>query len=261
MGRMISRASGMKNAQKDEAFPDPFVKGYINLTNYVYEYVIMKRIPEPDLMDRVEQARAYAETDFSEPHDEFVSQFRHRSPGFSKGRVLDLGCGTADVVIRFAKVFPNTEITGIDGARAMLDIGNQDIRENGVADRVRLEELFLPDSTYLKKEYNAVISNSLLHHLKDPLVIWQTIKETALSNAPIFVMDLYRPSSPEKADEIVNKHAADAPDLLKEDFYNSLLAAYSEDEIIKQLDDAAMSFLKFELISDRHVIIWGINND
>ncbi len=32
----------------------------------------MDRIPEPELMDEVEQARAYAAADFSEPHQAFV---------------------------------------------------------------------------------------------------------------------------------------------------------------------------------------------
>ncbi len=32
----------------------------------------MKRIPEPELMDGAEQASAYAEADFSEPHDHFM---------------------------------------------------------------------------------------------------------------------------------------------------------------------------------------------
>ncbi len=220
----------------------------------------MKRIPEPDLMESVKQARAYAETDFSGPHDEFVRQFASHFPEFLKGRVLDLGCGTADVVIRFARAFPDTEITGIDGSRAMLDIGIQEITNNGLSDRVRLEKIFLPDNTFLKKEYDAVISNSLLHHLKGPLVIWKPIKETVLCDAPIFVTDLFRSSSHEKAAEIVHKHAADAPLLLKEDFYNSLLAAYSKEEITQQLSETGLSSLQVEIISDRHVIIYGKNN-
>ena len=35
----------------------------------------MERIPEPDLMSEQEQARAYAEADFSEPHENFVDLF------------------------------------------------------------------------------------------------------------------------------------------------------------------------------------------
>ena len=82
----------------------------------------MERIPEPDLMDDAEQAEAYAEADFSEPHEAFVRHFKTCFPDFLSGELLDLGCGTADVIIRLARVFPGVNITGIDGAQAMLDL-------------------------------------------------------------------------------------------------------------------------------------------
>ena len=53
----------------------------------------MKRIPEPELMDEVEQARAYAAADFSEPHQAFVKHFRQRFADYDPKQVLDLGCG------------------------------------------------------------------------------------------------------------------------------------------------------------------------
>ena len=44
-------------------------------------------------MNDIAQAEAYAQTDFSEPHDAFVAHFRERFPDFKDGNVLDLGCG------------------------------------------------------------------------------------------------------------------------------------------------------------------------
>ena len=51
-----------------------------------------QRIPEPQLMDDEAQAEAYATTDFSEPHQAFVTHFTERFPDFSGGEVMDLGC-------------------------------------------------------------------------------------------------------------------------------------------------------------------------
>jgi ubiquinone/menaquinone biosynthesis C-methylase UbiE len=221
---------------------------------------IMERIPEHDLMDTVEQAEAYADTDFSEPHDAFVAYFAERFPGFSGGEVIDLGCGTADVIIRFAHAFPDTHITGVDGARTMLNVALRDIESNSLTERIRLHKCLMPDNDLQKKQYDAVISNSLLHHLNDPLVIWQAVKHCAKKDAPVFVMDLFRPESTEQTEELVRKHAADAPQSLKKDFYNSLLAAYNRDEIAGQLKKADLGHLTVETISDRHVIIWGQNS-
>ena len=73
-------------------------------------------------MDNPEQARAYAEADFSEPHQAFVAHFQRLFPDFSPSQAIDLGCGPADVAIRFARAFPETSILGVDSAKAMLSV-------------------------------------------------------------------------------------------------------------------------------------------
>lgn len=217
----------------------------------------MKRIPEPDLMDSVEQAEAYAATDFSEPHNAFVQYFKYRFPDFSEGRVLDLGCGTADVIIRFAGEFQRSHITGMDGAREMLDIGINDITSRGLTERITLKQCLLPHHDIYAGQFDAIISNSLLHHLLDPMVLWDTIKQYRRERSPVFIMDLYRPDTSETARSLVNEYAADAPDLLKKDFYNSLLASYNKNEIQDQLTQSGLGHFKVETVTDRHIIIWG----
>ncbi len=218
---------------------------------------MMKRISEPDLMNDIVQAEAYAATDFSEPHDAFVTHFADRFPDFKSGSVLDLGCGTADVIIRFARAFTSTNITGIDGASAMLDIGHQEIERANLSDRIILNQYIMPCNELPGMVFDAVISNSLLHHLKDPFIMWDLIKGYAKNHAPVFVMDLMRPESKEKASELLEMYAADAPKILREDFYNSLLASYTLDEVREQLSKVGIS-LSVEAISDRHLIAWGV---
>ena len=218
----------------------------------------MKRIPENELMNDTAQAQAYAEADFSEPHDAFVAHFSARFPDFSNGEVLDLGCGPADVTLRFARAFPKTHITGIDGAQAMLNIALSDVQSQGLTQQITLRKCTLPDKNLLKHGYDALISNSLLHHLSEPVVMWQTIGQCAKSGAAIFVMDLLRPMSIENAKELVEKYAADASPILQKDFYNSLLAAYSTEEIQQQLQHTGLDCLTIKVVSDRHWIAWGI---
>jgi cyclopropane fatty-acyl-phospholipid synthase-like methyltransferase len=217
----------------------------------------MERIPEEELMDDREQAKAYSDADFSEPHNAFVEHFRKRFSDFPGGSVLDLGCGPADVTLRFAAAFPATRILGVDGAQAMLDIGNQEILSRSFAHRVTLKKNVLPDNELLKTRFDAIISNSLLHHLSSSGILWQTVKQCAQPCAPIFVMDLLRPDGTAEARELVKTYAADASPLLQQDFYNSLLAAYNEDEIRQQLFTYGLHYLNTEIISDRHVIVWG----
>jgi len=75
------------------------------------------------------------------------------------------------------------------------------------------------------------VSNSLLHHMDDPLDLWTTIRDCAAANAVVLVMDLIRPPSLTEAKNIIEKYAADEPEVLKADFLNSLRAAYRPAEI------------------------------
>jgi cyclopropane fatty-acyl-phospholipid synthase-like methyltransferase len=218
----------------------------------------MERIAEEELMIDAGQALAYAEADFSDAHDAFVSNFKELFPDFRRGDVLDLGCGPGDVTMRFALSLPETMITGIDGSQSMLDIGQRDVSRRGLSRRISLRKVFLPDDIFLKSRFDAVISNSLLHHIAHPSVVWQTIRSCAKKASPIFVMDLLRPESIDDAQLLVERHAADVSPIVRKDFFRSLLAAYTAEEVERQLRDSGLAFLQVKVISDRHLIIWGV---
>ncbi len=218
---------------------------------------MLPRTPEPDLMDDAMQALAYAQADFSEPHDAFVAHFRRLFPAFCDGNVLDLGCGPADIAMRFCNALPAISVTGVDGAETMLELGRAAIERHGLAARLALERRYLPDPTLAPASYDAVISNSLLHHLDHPSVLWQTVRHAARPAAPVAVMDLMRPASLEEAQQRTERYAAGAPAVLRHDFYHSLLAAYRPDEVRAQLDSAGLAHFAVATVSDRHLLIWG----
>lgn len=216
----------------------------------------MERIPEPELMDDAEQARAYATADFSEPHQAFVEHFKRRFPEQQPQNVLDLGCGPADVTIRFARAYPTCQLTGVDGAAAMLEFARQAIRAARLSSRIRLLNMRLPGN--VSGRFDTVISNSLLHHLVDPSVLWQALATSAERGAAAFVMDLRRPETCGAATGLVEQYSGDEPDVLKRDFFNSLLAAYRPEEIHGQLGNAGLNDrLRVDVVSDRHLIVWG----
>lgn len=218
----------------------------------------MERIPEPELMDEDEQARAYALADFAEPHNRFVELFREAFPNeMIRGRVLDLGCGPADITLRFARAFPPCSIDGVDGAERMLHYGRSAVAQAGLESRVRLIHGYLPGAALPCKHYDAIISNSLLHHLHDSMVLWDAVKAYTRPGAPVFIMDLMRPESRAQAQALVDQYAANEPEVLRHDFFNSLLAAYRTDELAGQLACAGLSHFTVRAASDRHLTISG----
>jgi cyclopropane fatty-acyl-phospholipid synthase-like methyltransferase len=216
----------------------------------------MNRVLEPELMDDQEQALAYARADFEEENQGFVNRFLEFYPEFKLGHVLDLGCGPADIPIRLARMLPDCRMTGVDGSAPMVALGAEAIRAAGLANRITLRcERF--QETVLEERADAVISNSLLHHVPNALQFWYAVKKLAQPGAVVLVMDLLRPESPEAAKAIVEQYAADEPAILRRDFYNSLLASYTEDEVAAQLTEMNLSRLLIDVLDDRHWIVGG----
>ncbi|MCC6302840.1 MAG: class I SAM-dependent methyltransferase [Gammaproteobacteria bacterium] len=217
----------------------------------------MKRVPEPELMEDEAQARAYSEADFSEPHAMFVrlcgEAWAGRAP---RGRMLDLGCGPGDVTVRLAERFPLFTIDGVDGSEAMLGYGAERVRRHGLEDRVRLIRGHLP-ACPLPGGYDAIVSNSLLHHLSDPAILWDTVRRCARPGAAVFVMDLMRPEDEAAAQALTERHAAGAPAVLRRDFFHSLLAAYRPEEVRAQLAGAGLEDFAVRAVSDRHLVVSG----
>jgi SAM-dependent methyltransferase len=218
----------------------------------------MERVPEPELMEDDAQARAYAAADFVEPHERCIVLLREGLPRLRReGRALDLGCGPADVTIRFARAFPGWRVAGVDGSAAMLRYGRAAVARAGLADRVALRQVYLPDGSTPGEGYDLILSNSLLHHLTDPQVLWSSVRCCSGDGAHVFVMDLLRPASRVRAQALVAEYAAGEPEVLRRDFFHSLLAAYRVAEVEAQLAAAGLGQLAVRQASDRHLIVWG----
>lgn len=218
----------------------------------------MERRPEPELMDAPEQVKAYAAADFAEPNARFVDAVLElmASPAES-GELVDLGCGPGDICIRLARALPGWSLTGIDAGPNMIARGRRAVEAAGLDDRIRLQENRLPDPGLPEGRFDAVVSNSLLHHLADPMALWDSVMQLARAGAWVLVMDLHRPDTPREAARLVDEHAAGEPEILRQDFYNSLCAAYTADEVRAQLHAAGMDELPVAVTSDRHWMVRG----
>ena len=210
-------------------------------------------------MDDPKHAIAYANADFEKINNRVIEIFDIEFPDTEiKGTILDLGCGPGDITFRFAKRFPDSTVIGIDGAAIMIELANQrKCREVEFLSNIKFIEAEIPVAPIPGIPYDLIVSNSLYHHLHDPEVLWKTILDYGSSGTKIFIVDLFRPDSKERADWLVNEYSGNEPEILKKDFYNSLCASFEPAEVEQQLSNIGLSGLSVKIVSDRHLIIYG----
>jgi ubiquinone/menaquinone biosynthesis C-methylase UbiE len=170
--------------------------------------------------------------------------------------VVDLGCGPGDIAILLSRAIPTIRITGIDGSPAMLTIARAALRSAGLENRVSFLEGRLPGVELAEGSFDLVLCKDMLHHLPDPQVLWDEVQRLGRPGAAVCVVDLCRPATAAAAHEIVERVSGGEHPLLKTDFYNSLCAAFTADEVREQLSAAGLA-LSVSQLTERHLCIKG----
>ena len=226
----------------------------------------MQRIPEPELMTGLAQAGAYAAADFSASDQAFLERVQQLFPEGLGSRLLDLGCGPGNISFRLARSYPAATVLAVDGAPAMLDLARGQLlqellRQPDLAERLRFVEAVLPDPA-LTCGASAVLSNSLLHHLHDPQVLWQAVAQLGAPGAFVYIQDLRRPASPDALEALVVSQTQGAPEVLRHDYRASLHAAFTVREVREQLKCAVLACaclagLQVAPRQERYLEVWG----
>ena len=216
----------------------------------------MQRIPEPEIMDIPERAQAYADANFDAVNAAFVERLLELAGNHESCLALDLGTGPGEIPLAVVALRPGWRIIGLDASLPMLRLAQTARREAASTSA----SFILGDAKrtpHADNTFDLIFSNSILHHVDDPVAFWKEAARVAKPSAHIFLRDLLRPDTPQAAQALVETYAANEHPLLKEDFYNSFLAAYSCDEIQKQLREADIAPLSVTPVSDRHVDVSG----
>ena len=213
----------------------------------------MDRILEPEVMDSFEDAEAYDAMDLTEVNIAFVERVLELGAG--EGRFLDVGTGPAAIPIMLAQRLPAVEVIGIDLSPNMLELGDFHITEAGLTDRITLAQADAKDLPYPSQFFDAVLSNSIIHHIPDPLPMLREVSRVIRSDGLILIRDLIRPKTTEAALGLVEQHASGATPYQKKLFYESFLAAFTILEVEDMLAQVNLPGTVVLQSSDRH---WSI---
>jgi len=208
-------------------------------------------------MNLNDEVDAYAAADFAAVNQAFVDRLLQLAGTEPSLKLIDFGTGPADIPIRISLARPAWHITAVDASAPMLQVARESIRKARFTQKIDLVLADAKKSKMPAAAFDCVISNSILHHVSDTSQFWTEIKRVAKPGAWILLRDLARPDSESRARDIVAQNAATETALLQEEFFRSLLAAYTPDEIRAQLNAAGLPTLQVAMASDRHVDVFG----
>jgi len=212
----------------------------------------LQRILEPEVMDTLEEAFEYDSMDHSQVNEVFCNDFfaaRNLTDGV---QILDVGTGTAQIPIVMCKRNTGLKITAIDLAESMLTLGNKNIQTARLEDSITLDQVDSKKMPYSDESFDQVISNSIIHHIPNPLECFKEMIRVTKKDGLLFIRDLLRPFSIVELHNIVNLHAGDATPKQKQLFTDSLHASLSLAEVREMVK--LFGFEAFTVIqsSNRH---------
>lgn len=224
---------------------------------------MLNRILETEVMDTAEEAIDYDSMDHRAVNRLFVDDFLAALPADrftsqSPGKIFDAGTGTAQIPVELVRRDVNLIVTASDLAEQMLIVARRNVAAAGLDSSIRLVRSdckHLPDADH---SYDAVISNSIIHHIPDPVLVIQELWRVLKPGGILFVRDLMRPENQSTLDQLVNTYAGDANIHQQQMFRDSLHAALTLREIGELLQSLGVPAAAARATSDRHWTITAV---
>jgi ubiquinone/menaquinone biosynthesis C-methylase UbiE len=222
----------------------------------------LTRTLEPEVMDTVAEAVDYDSMDhaavnrvFAEDLLHFLDQSMCRN---AMNRAVDLGTGTALIPLEIIRrsTAPAT-IYACDLSVEMLKLAVRHVRFASAGGRILpvycdAKQLPLPDQSC-----DVVMSNSIIHHIPEPLVAFREMRRILAPGGVLFVRDLMRPEDADRVEQFVQTYAGCENEHQQQLFRQSLHAALTVTEVEELLALSGFPAEWVSATSDRHWTIAG----
>lgn len=208
------------------------------------------RMLEPEVMDTDEDARAYDSMDHAAVNTAFCDALLSHDPDLAYA--LDVGTGTCLLPIQLCRRVPTARIKAIDLSASMLHLGRRHVEQTGLTAAIALA---LEDATALPEPdatFSAVLSNSIVHHIPEPMRVMREMLRVLRPGGLLFVRDLVRPENEASVAALVSTYAANDTAYQRALFDASLRAALSLEEVREILPSLGIPPECAQVTSDRH---------
>lgn len=221
---------------------------------------MLPRTLEPEVMESVEEAVDYDQMDHSTVNQLFVNDLltvlraesagEHDRPGL---QIVDVGTGTLQIPIRLVQTWPACgPVSACDRSVEMLRVGVKNLQQAGLMDRilpVLCDARCLP---LADASVDVLMSNSIVHHIAEPLDVFQEVRRCLRPGGVVFFRDLLRPESEQQVEHLVSTYAAHENPHARQMFRQSLHAALTLPEVRQLLQESGLDARSVLQTSDRH---------
>jgi len=139
--------------------------------------------------------------------DEFLATLDLAASPRERLRVLDVGTGTARIPIEICARQSGIEIIGVDRRPAILERARRDIHRARLGDFIRVAQADTCSLPYADKTFDAVVSNSLIHHLPRRLDALREMVRVLRPGGVLLVRDSLRQPDAAKISRILVRSA------------------------------------------------------
>ena len=224
----------------------------------------LNRILEPEVMDSEREAQEYNDMDHSVVNQRFVEELfqfvrDQNAVGavgadgeIDLGDVLDLGTGTALIPIELCRQDHECRVMAVDLAVSMLELARYNVEAGGMIERITLAQVDAKKMGYDRGAFDVVISNSIIHHIPEPLSCLREMVRVVAEDGLLFIRDLMRPEDTETLEELVVAYTGKESEYSQKLFRDSLHAALSLDEIRELVASLGFEPDSVKATSDRH---------
>jgi ubiquinone/menaquinone biosynthesis C-methylase UbiE len=218
----------------------------------------LTRVLEPEVMDSREEARDYDAMDHGAVNRAFVDDLLAAGvvPPTADDEplpeLLDLGTGTALIPIELCRRCEGCRVMAVDLSVHMLEQARYNVEAEGLIRRIQLDRIDAKGLPYADGRFAAVISNSIVHHIPEPLSVLAEAVHVTRPGGAIFFRDLLRPDSDDDVWRLVELYAGNENTHSRQMFDDSLRAALSLDEIRLLVERAGFDGATVRQTSDRH---------
>jgi ubiquinone/menaquinone biosynthesis C-methylase UbiE len=113
-----------------------------------------------------------------------------KNSGFSKGKILDAGCGFGAMCMVLAGEFSDCEVVGIDLSVPLLEYAKDTLSREPIEERVKFEKGDVEKMPFEDNSFDVVFNVNMVHWVGEPVSMLNEIDRILKPEGYLFIKDL-----------------------------------------------------------------------